>query len=277
MPYSPMAFGLAAQVLTFAFATPLFLCLHLSFSVTARKPNAENIRVPRAVLNAIPLVFTVGFMVPSALLILPRSEQITTDLKQIFIAVWQPWPAYTSILLVIVNLVFSPFVRNDRNVDDGRATQRALRRVYAYAFGNAAVTHLISWIVSLSTVIAPSIFKPEYVSSLHPFKVFDIPQPWASPVTQVSTLGEGVHAFLRWDYLIGSAGVLIWAVSVYKSAHRVVYGRVGCLGLVTKVVLLSLVAGPTAAAVELLWERDELVMNEMGGIKRVAPKNKKSS
>lgn len=228
-------------------------------------------------LNALPFVFMVGYMVPSTLMILPLSETITADLKQIFIAIWQPWPAYVAILSTIVHFVFSPFVANDRSIDGGRATLRAFRRVYAFAFANAAIAHLVSWIVTLATVAAPAIIDERYREALHPLKVYHIPVPWGSPLLQVETMGQGVHAFLRWDYLIGSAGVLVWAISLYKSAHSTVYGQVGWFGLVLKTVLLSVFAGPVGAAVELMWERDELVFNEMGGVKREVSKQKKSS
>lgn len=272
----PVVLGLTAQVLTFAFAAPLYGAIQLFTSVTATKPTAENIRVPRAVLRAIPFVFFIGYMVPSFLLLAPESEHVTKDLKQIFIAIWQPWPAYVSILLTVAHIFFSPFTSNDHTVEGGRATLRALRGVYAFAFANATLNHLISWIIPLATLAEPRFFKEEYLAALHPCAVFSFPKPWESGAV-VETVGAGVHAFLRWDYIIGSAGVLIWAVSLYRAAHRVVYGRAGCIGLFVKVAALSALSGPIGAAVELMWERDELIINEMGGLKRAAPAGKKKA
>ncbi|KAL4924993.1 uncharacterized protein BDV17DRAFT_199113 [Aspergillus undulatus] len=265
----PMVFGLVAQIMTFAFAAPLYCAIHLYTSVTAARPTAESIRVPRAVLNAIPIVFLVGYMVPTGLLLVPVSEQVNTDLKQVIISAWQPWPAYISILLTTAHVLFSRFTVNDDTIEGGRATLRSFRWVYAFAFAHTTVFHLISWVIPLSTVAAPYLFKEEVLHPLHPLVVFDIPKPWETPMV-VEDIGAGVHAFLRWDYLIGSAGVLVWAVSLYQAAHRVVYGSAaaGYAGLFMKVVALSVLAGPVGAAVELLWERDELVINELGGLKR---------
>ncbi|KAL4990771.1 hypothetical protein BDW68DRAFT_153823 [Aspergillus falconensis] len=260
--------------MTFAFSAPLYFAIQLSTSATAVKPTAENIRVPRAVLKAIPLVFVIGYMVPSGLLLLPVSEQVTTDLKQILIALWQPWPAYISILLTLVHILFSPFTSNDNTVEGGRATLRSFRWVYAFAFANTALTHIISWVIPLSTIAAPWLFNEEYLRPLHPLVVYDVPKPWEAPVL-VESVGAGTHAFLRWDYIIGSTGVLIWALSLYRAAHRVVYGQAGCVGLLAKVAVLTVLTGPVGAAVELMWERDELVFNELGGLKRAAPVNKK--
>ncbi|KAL4733372.1 hypothetical protein BDV11DRAFT_200249 [Aspergillus similis] len=260
--------------MTFAFSAPLYFAIHLFTSATAVRPTAANIRVPRAVLKAIPLVFAIGYMVPSGLLLLPVSEQVTTDLKQILIALWQPWPAYVSILLTLVHVLFSPFTSNDDNVEGGRATLHSLRWVYAFAFANTTLTHIIAWAIPLSTAAAPWLFKEEYLHPLHPLVVHEIPKPWEAPVL-VESVGVGAHAFLRWDYIIGSTGVLIWALSLYRAGHRVVYGQAGCFGLLLKVALLTVLTGPVGAAVELMWERDELIFNELGGIKRAAPGNKK--
>ncbi|KAI9367662.1 hypothetical protein BJX61DRAFT_283399 [Aspergillus egyptiacus] len=265
----PMVIGLLAQVLTFAFAAPLYGALHLFTSVTATEPRADNMRIPRAVVNAIPFVFFLGYLVPTNLLIVPVSEHVTTDLKQIFIALWQPWPAYVSILLTVVHIIFSPFTKNDDNIKGGRAAMSSLRWVYAFAFGNAALTHIISWVIPLATVAAPRLFKEEYLQPLHPLAVFSIPRPWETP-SLVENVGAGVHAFLRWDYLIGCTGVLTWAVSLYRAAHRVVYGSAwsGSVGLVAKIAALTVLSGPIGAAVELLWEREEILMHETRGVKK---------
>ncbi|PYI09224.1 hypothetical protein BO78DRAFT_337965 [Aspergillus sclerotiicarbonarius CBS 121057] len=264
----PLVFGLSAQTLTFAFAAPLYCALQLSTSITSQAPTAVNIHIPRSVLHALPWVFAVSYILPSTLMILPISEALTTDLKQIFIALWQPFPAYISILLTVMNAVFSPLTSTDRT---GRKDLRALSFVYAFAFANTAITHLVTWTISLTTILAPAILDERFRGELHPNIVFGNPTPWTSPVVQVQSVAEGVHAFLRWDYLIGSVGMVVWAGALHAGAQRVVYGAVGWWRLIVKVVLLAVVAGPVGAAVELVWERDELVMKETG-MKRISEK-----
>lgn len=265
-----MIFGLVAQVLTFAFAAPLFLGLQLGCSITARRPHADNIRVPRVVLAVLPLIFAVGFMVPTHMMVLKAPNLISVDFKQIAIAVWHPWPAYVSILTTVAYYVLSPFFSNNH-----RASMSGLRWVYAFAFVNAALSHLVSWIISLATVIVPSMFEERFLESLHPAKVFAIPLPWSG--LKVDTLAEGVHVFLRWDYMIGSAGVLIWALTMYTVAHKQILSTVSYPGLLVKAGLLTALAGPTGAAVELMWERDELVFSETGGSRQQVSTTKKSS
>lgn len=265
-----MIFGLTAQVLTFAFATPLFLGLQLGCSITARRPTADNIRIPRVVLATLPWIFVIGFMVPTQMMVLPAPDVISVDLKQIAIALWHPWPGYVSILATVAYYVLSPFFSNNH-----RASMSGLRWVYAFAFANAALTHLVSWIVSLATVVVPALFTEKYLDALHPAKVFVIPLPWSG--LTVDTVADGVHVFLRWDYMIGSAGVLIWALTLYTVAHKSILSTVSWPGLLVKTGLLTALTGPVGAAVELMWERDELVFSETGGSRQQVSKAKKSS
>jgi hypothetical protein len=264
-----MIFGLAAQVLTFAFATPLICALQLGCSITARRPHADNIRVPRAVLAALPLIFVVGFMVPTNIMVLPAPAVIPVDVKQIAIAMWHPWPGYVSILTTVAYFILSPFFS-----DNQRASMSSLRWVYAFAFINASLSHLVSWIVSLATVIVPSLFADHVLETLHPANVFAIPLPWSG--LTVDNVGDGVHVFLRWDYLIGSAGILLWAIQLYTVAHKQL-GVVSWVSFLFKVTLLTALVGPAGTAVELVWERDELVFSETGGSRQQVSKAKKST
>ncbi|CAG8241465.1 unnamed protein product [Penicillium salamii] len=254
----PMVFGLVAQVFTFAFATPLFLGLQLGCSITASRPHADNIRIPRAVLAALPLIFVVGFMVPTNMMVLPAPSVISVDFKQLAIAIWQPWPAYVSVLGTAAYYVLSPFFSNNH-----RASMSSLRWVYAFAFINASLPHLVSLVVSMATVIVPTLFDKRFLESLHPASVFFIPLPWSG--LMVDNVGHGIHVFLRWDYIIGTSGVLLWAISLYSIAHKQILSTVSWPSLLVKTAVITAVAGPVGAAVELVWERDELVFSETGG------------
>ncbi|KAJ6120469.1 hypothetical protein N7523_004749 [Penicillium sp. IBT 18751x] len=264
----PAIFGLAAQLMTFAFAAPLICGLQLACSITASRPHADNIRIPRVVLVVLPAIFVVGFMLPTQAMVLPAPDVISVDMKQIAIAIWQPWPAYVSILTTVAYYVLSPFFVNDQ-----RASLSSLRWVYAFAFANASLSHLVSWIVSLATVMAPGLFNDQFLEPLHPSKVFSIPLPWSG--LKVDTVADGVHVFLRWDYMIGSVGVLLWALTLYTVAHKRILTFVSWPTLLLKVGLLTALTGPTGAAVELMWERDELVFRETDT--KLVSRSKKSS
>lgn len=263
-PRSSVHLGLMAQVLTFAFATPVYGFLHLVTSSTASTPSRANMHIPYAVLKSLPLVFLVGNAIPSIAMVLPYSSWNTVEVKQLLTAVWQPWPAYTALGLTAANLLLGGlFSCGDGASPDARKKSAgALRYIYAIAFGNAALSHLIAATVTIGTVVAPKIFHPDYVVALHPAKLLETLLPWSvSPVAQIRTLGDGVHNFLRWDYNIGTAALLLWTSVLYARAHRHYEGKgVGAVAFLSKIATLSALAGPAAAAVELMWEREEFVL-----------------
>ncbi|TWU71182.1 hypothetical protein ED733_001149 [Metarhizium rileyi] len=271
----PAVAGLVAQVLTFALATPLYCFLHLVCAGTSASPTANKMRIPHGVVQALPHVFTVAMFVPSLLLVAPLSETMTPDLKQICIAIWQPWPAYVAVLLVLVNVVTGSSVGHGDGPSSNAKRTSSLRYVYAFAFANTAVSHLVSLVIPAATVIVPSIFQTQYLEPLHPLSVFATPFPWASAAFKVSTVGQGAQIFLRWDYVIGSTGVLVWALSLYRSAHRAVNVQVSLSDLLFRVVALSVLCSPVGAAVELMWEREELFLHDSDKTKKAVGSNKK--
>ncbi|EGX95267.1 hypothetical protein CCM_03539 [Cordyceps militaris CM01] len=256
--------GLAAQVLTFAFATPVYGFLHLVTGRTASAPTRAHMHIQYAVLASLPLVFFVGNAVPSVAMVLPFSSRNTVAVKQLLTAVWQPWPAYTAFGLTAANLLFGGLITaGDKATPQGRKKAAgALRLIYAIAFGNAAVSHLAAATVTIGTTLAPGIFHPDYAVALHPRKVLAAVLPWAAnPVAQIETLGDGVNVFLRWDYLLGTTSLLLWASVLYARAHRHYEGKsVDALSFLVKIATLYAVIGPAATAVELMWEREEYVL-----------------
>ena len=157
---SPSIFGLTAQALTFAFATPLYCAVQVHTSVTAGKPSAQNLRIPNSVLRVLPFAFVLGMLVRSSLMILPVSETITPDVKQILIAIWQPWPAYVAILLRFAHTALPPTGQEEDSPQSTAKGRRSLRYAYAFAFANTAIPHIVTLTVSLATVAAPAIFDP---------------------------------------------------------------------------------------------------------------------
>lgn len=262
--------------------------LHLLAAATADKPTAENMRIPYAVLKVLPHVFFVGNALPSLLMALPLGmpipygqyicsdlKQMTPDLKQILIAVWQPWPAYTAILLTVANFVLGSFVTADKSFEGKRKTNGAIRYIYAFAFGTTAIAHVVAVTIPVATLVAPKLFDTTLAAAMHPLKVLETPLPWTSPVATIESVGQGVHAFLRWDYIIGTTGVLAWAFILHRKAHRHVERSksAGLCGLVARTASLAVVAGPVAAAVELMWEREELILATNPAVPPVSKKN----
>lgn len=234
-------------------------------------------RIPYAVLKSLPLVYLVGQAVPSAAMILPYSAHNTVPVKQLLTALWQPWPAYVAFGLTAANLLLGGLLTSgDARTPDGRKkSASAIRYIYAIAFANAALSHAVAAVVTIGTVVVPELFVGDFARLLHPSAVLETVLPWAtSPVAKVAGLAEGAHIFLRWDYNIGTASLLLWAAVLYSRAHTHYEGRcVSVLPFLGKIASLTALAGPAAAAVELMWEREEFVLQNED---KVTPAKKKN-
>ncbi|KAJ6017118.1 hypothetical protein N7451_000497 [Penicillium sp. IBT 35674x] len=247
----PMIFGVMAQLKTFALWGPIYCGLHLATSITATKPTIQNIRIPRIIRLAIPIAYAIGYVVPSFLMVLPAPNMISTDQKQIFIAVWQAWAISVGVITTLAFYIVGPRTKDDVSTDN--------RGVYAFAFVYAAVPHLISWTIPLATVVAPALFHDRFVQALRPSNVFLLPSPWNSAVFPVEDVSVAAHHFLRWDCLIGSACMQIWAVTLYVRACRIGGEPINWSVFGAKVALLTILAGPIGSAVALMWERDNII------------------
>jgi hypothetical protein len=237
-------------------STPLFLGLQLLSSDISLKPTVRNIAVPTAIAKAIPAVFIVAYVVPSFSMLLSAPGVVTFDQKQTLIALWQPWPAYVSFLLTLVSFTFSSSPAAPSQL------RNSLRATYTFALSHAALSHVVAWSISLASVATPAIFSSEYQHSLHPSQVFGLRNPFTSADFRVGSLSEGVHIFLQWDNLTGSSAVLLWAVIANVSAQRKIQGYVCWSGFLFKIAHSLVLTGPVGTAVRLVWERDELVLED---------------
>lgn len=245
-------FGLGAQLFTFAVAASVYCGLHLWLSPVSVQLRPERILAPETVVRVLPVIFVVGYIIPSVAVALTTPGIVSVDIKQILIALWQPWPGYASLLAFVAHLLLP-------REDISSISQRiALRMFYSAAFWPAAVTHAVGWSVAITSLILPALFNERIVHALHPREVFGV--TWPSSNLRIRSLGEGVHAFLQWDYLIGCHAVLLWAAAMNVFAQRKVTGRVNWFRLATTIVGCGILFGPVAAAVRLTRLRDELVL-----------------
>ncbi|KAJ9223023.1 hypothetical protein DTO271D3_623 [Paecilomyces variotii] len=250
--------GFLAQTITYALSMTIYCMLNLWKSRTISNLTLQKIITPRIISNTLPLALFIGYFIPTALLAAPTAI-FNMDTKQSFLAAWQLWPLTVSFLLSLTKY-FSPRCTRPDNIHDRRADILSLRYLYAFAFACAAIPHLGTWLISLTSVIYPGLFNAEYLEKLHPQRVFINKIPLDS--VRVSSVEEGSLWFLQWDNTIGSISVMLWAVALYRKACAEAKVRVSAVELGVKICLLVILGGPVGAAVELVWERDELVFSK---------------
>jgi hypothetical protein len=261
--YSSSFFGILVQTATFGVIMPLYFALHLFTSPVVLSKSGRHsgaLNAPSKYIDPIPIVFILGFLAPSALVSLPAPSVVTIEFKQQVLAFWQAWPVWVSFAAMLLAIGHSKFVGKSVPASKGaeRHTLSRFRRVYAFAFTCSAIPHMMAWTLSLTSTIFPVMFSPQFATALHPTRVFVNVLPWSG--ARASSVGEGALWFLQWDWVNGTAALLLWSIALYIDGHRAKKIPVSYPGLAFKVLLLSTAAGPSSAAVELIWERDELFL-----------------
>ena len=163
----------------------------------------------------------------------------------------------------IVQLAFSIMAGGTRQFASVRernyAVLKNLRRVYTAATMAAVVFHISTLTLSLSSQLVPLMFNELYRTLLGPREIFE-PPPFWTEVKDAKSIVEGVHAFLQWDELVSCSSILIWAFVVNRNALRGESDSAGLFSTLTSVFLWLAVGGPAAAAIKLIQQRDEYVL-----------------
>jgi hypothetical protein len=75
-------------------------------------------------------------------------------------------------------------------------------------------------------------------------------------------MAVGILNFFQYDQYIGSTAAIIWAVALHVKARKRAMSLESWLWLAGEIFGISVVAGPGAALVSLIWNRDELVLSD---------------
>ncbi|KAI9800936.1 MAG: hypothetical protein M1833_003073 [Piccolia ochrophora] len=265
-------FGILAQAFAYANTHPWYLLLHLFTSPTTLSPGfkspqpaSHNLLVSPSSLAALPLSFTISYLIPAIFIALPSPSVTSFSTHQAVIATWQVFPLVILVTQFLLSTLLAPLLRPDTKYSSSAARNfrclSGLRYVYAFAVVCSAVPHIAALTLSLSTILFPSIFRRDIVAALHPARVFYPTSPFST--VPVPDVGEGFLHFLHWDEYIGGLAVLLWAAVLYRNAHagRAAWG--GWLPLLVKTAGLLAVVGPSSTTVALIWARDEMVLGDV--------------
>ena len=252
------------QNITYACTIPMYLAQYF-WSSPIPSPGDPSVLLPNAIstFSILPAIVC-GFVLPSILAALPAPTLVSYDQKQIFMAMWQPFPLWTGIFLHIFRYLLPKlFPQTARRLT--AQPRAALRAVYALALSTGVVARVATVSLSTTATVFPSLFAPEHVAELSLGHVF-VPAT-ALHTTAVPTLAAAVLLLLQWDQIMGSGMVLAWAVVMLASA-RPAAGAMGCWpALLAAISVGTVVLGPGTCAVALIWARDEIVLGRTDGKK----------
>jgi len=290
------------QNITLTITAPLWLFVHLLTSPVAKPfpgTHANSVLLVSPLdLKLLPISITLSYLLPSILMAVPSPEYFTPETHQYFLALWQAFPLLTvlihRILFSITSRLSSYFFPADPHTrpptPQGTSYLHNAKHIYRFVLTLCIVTHLPIFLLS----VFPASLLPQLspldplassplltVLAQTPSSVF-IPS-LVSPTQKISSLAEGVQAFLQWDIYIASTAFILWAILLYRNAttEKVIVDPDTSLPkyrellagekrrytgeerewrkLGFKVICWGVLAGPVGVVGRLLWERDSIV------------------
>ncbi len=261
-------YGFFVQNVSFAISTPLYLFMHLLTSPTSKPYTSANANSDLFVstydLAIIPISVTLGYIIPSLLMIFPAYAPIASPTHQYLVAFWQAFPLWAMLVQWTLRLLCTLVLGEDTATKTGKSPQTAASRkylnyagwVYTFVLTLCVVNHLPALLLSLLPlgIIPKSMPALAYLARASFKSAFIPPLPLGQPI---QGLAEGVHIFLLWDMYIGSAAGLLWAIVLYRNVSTGKQNTASNLSLVARVITWTVLGGPVAAWTILIWERDE--------------------
>lgn len=251
---------------------PIYCAVHLWRSPlasisrnTAVRTKLEMMSIDPVKLSTVSGAMILGFVVVTTLPAFPAAV-ITSDTRQAFLALWQIFPLCVSISHHAIALVVRILGLVNVSSDRGAATSiQPTRRAYRQILFLTGLVHL----GTMAFIASPQFRQSLFGTSVEPVSFESVFGPMSafSP-RQVGDLAEGVQSLLQYDMYCGFTGAFVWVVALsYIAAGSSVAGAVKTAG---KLVLRSLIVGPGGAALWAFWDRDEEMLVDIEGEKKMA-------
>lgn len=246
--------------------TPLYAVWNLFWSPLETISRKQDYMINRIDTVGLIVSQAVAYVIPMALFAAPVPDMLSVFQKQTVVAWYQPWSVWIAVAHFLVTLVVRPWIRQPdfegrSTVAVYRSARSNHRAIYTFAFYLAAIPHLVVLSITFTALLYPGLYSSRLLGLLSLQNVFIPPSPWSD--TKAAHLVEGCKWLLQWDYITGSTGVLVWVLTRYISMQMSTSRekRGSWFGLAGKVLVWTAFAGPTATAVKILWERDEIVFD----------------
>ncbi|SPO03562.1 uncharacterized protein DNG_06245 [Cephalotrichum gorgonifer] len=270
--YLPAFWGMAYQMVPFGITFPIYCAASLLLSPlsktsksTPARTKLEALSIDPARLSTMTTAMLLGLAVPSVLPCL-TSPLISSDRRQIYIAIWQIFPICVSMSHHVLTL----FVRilglaPESSSQSAAKKVRCARTTYHQIITLSALAHL----GTIAFIAFPGFRELLVGQSAEPI-TFDNVFHAMSVVNphQVATIAEGTQTLLQYDMYFGCAAALAWVMSLsYAGAGSSVSAAVGAA---VKLALRSLLVGPGGATLWAFWDRDEEALAGVEGPKKRA-------
>lgn len=193
-------------------------------------------------------------------MMLPSPRTISHETKQIALAVWNVFPIWVFAAWTVLRFTVHPSARipqpSAATVHNTALTKATLSSVYIPSLILSSLSHTAILGVSMSTYLFPVIFRPEYLTDLHPSNVF------LPPLTVVAgeTVGDGTRSFMLWDQLLGYSSVILVMLWQLHSVADLVGNSLSWLKLIAVSAITSSIIGPGSCCLLICWYKDSLLL-----------------
>lgn len=245
---SPLVFGLVAQLLGIGVGVPLVYLVHI---LTVPIPPTSQPR--SAVVRAKTLLpaILLGLIAPSIVMLF---VPLPLHTKQLVAAIWQPFPAFISIVHLVVRVL---------HPETWATSQSTATKDAEKAFGTLRYTYYICAILSAAahiTVLLPSLLSStQHLSFSNVFLPF-----YVSKSTSEVTYRHAARLFLHHDFISMAVSSFVffgWSHYISRTTGPMATRpKVSFVEWVIKMVGISLVASPGAAIAWAAIQREEQVL-----------------
>ncbi|KJY00332.1 hypothetical protein TI39_contig336g00063 [Zymoseptoria brevis] len=250
-------FEVMGELLGIGLFTPIWAITHLLMvrnpTETVTKPTAA----PSGHSKALGYALMIGHVVPSAFLLRtqPDGQGILSQPLWAIIRLFHPVWVYVAWKTITV---LGGKSAASLSIQPAFFTRR---KFYVFSILASGIFHITSLAYLLSGHLASGWLKEDVVAVLDARTVLIPTQFYPESVVQKVPFETGVAIFLQWDYLCSSAAIVIWAATLSAEAISASKKKSGGSVLETyaQAGLVSILAGPGAAAAFLLQERDAVL------------------
>lgn len=251
-----------------AVTLPAWFILHLLTSPTVSQSSSAAVRqtsllVHPTELKVLPWSVFGGAIVPALL-----ASVLPMDADRPFYATAQFWVIlrqFHPILTAALQIGLSMFAnvnapQYSSSIERNRAVSKALTRTYTLIKYGCIAVHCSTGILMLGSAVFPELFSQEAVQYLEPVQIWTPPRFWSDKIVLVETAAQGLATFLKWDSPVTFFSTLLWAFAINRDALWTRSEASGIVSTIFQMFLMTAVGGPIAAAVTLLQERDEVLL-----------------
>ena len=256
------AFGLAIECVGAGVVLPVWCLLNIIYShqpsgLRGNSSSLHSASIPSLDLKALQWSLIIGAGIPVlVMLVCPVQGPVALLSKETWIIIRIFHPITAGIVHFLLRR--SVLIENGSNAASISTSEssESLRRIYRVAFWMSALSHGLIMLAIGAAYMFPLHLDSKIVDALAVRSIWPAPSPWQKWESKLQTSELGIATFLFWDEVVSSLAIILWALTVNKISHQEAKRR-HTWQLVIRVVTLVLVAGPGAAAVDLIQENDD--------------------